>query len=87
MFRKKHGLSQAELAEKLACSSNNDSVGREHISRWERGQRIPNPYWRGWLSRVLDVPDGQLERAAVVSRQIRVLRQIEREYLVGRCSQ
>jgi len=87
MFRKKRGLSQSKLAEKLACSSNNDSVGREHISRWERGERIPNPYWRDWLGRVLNVPRDQLEHAAVVSRQVRVLRQIERELLVERCSQ
>ena len=84
LFRNERGLSQTDLADKLACSSHNDSVGREHVSRWERGERIPNPYWRDWLSRVLEVPHDQLDHAALVSRRIRTLRQIEREHLVDR---
>ena len=62
------GWSQGDLATKLHAMSGNDSVTREEVSRWERGKRIPGPYWRGWLSRVLDTPCAELEVAAAVAR-------------------
>jgi transcriptional regulator with XRE-family HTH domain len=65
------GWSQCDLAAKLHATSGNDSVTREEISRWERGKRIPGPYWRQWLSDVLDTSCGELELAAAVARRRR----------------
>ena len=69
--RTEKGWSQDDLAAKLHAMSGNDSVTREEVSRWERGKRIPGPYWRNWLSRVLDTSCDELELAAAVSRRRR----------------
>ncbi|MGW5720153.1 helix-turn-helix domain-containing protein [Amycolatopsis sp. NPDC003865] len=65
------GWSQDDLATRLHAMSGNDSVTREEVSRWERGKRIPGPYWRSWLSRVLDTPCAELELAATATRRRR----------------
>lgn len=65
------GLSQGDLVAKLHTLSGNDSITREDISRWERGKRIPGPYWRQWLSGVLDTSGQELELAAAVARRQR----------------
>ncbi|KAA2252710.1 helix-turn-helix transcriptional regulator [Solihabitans fulvus] len=72
-FRDRQGLSQQALAERLAVISGNSSITREHVSRWERGKRIPNPYWRVWLGRALEIPPEWLERAAMIARRVRVI--------------
>ncbi len=71
--RTARGWSQDDLAARLHAMSGNDSVTREEISRWERGKRIPGPYWRSWLSRVLETPCAELELAAAVTRRQRRL--------------
>jgi putative transcriptional regulator len=73
-LRRGRGLTQYGLAERLHAASGNLSVTREEVSRWERGKRIPGPYWRTWLGRVLDTPTQDLERAAAVARRARRLR-------------
>ncbi|MFD6073460.1 helix-turn-helix transcriptional regulator [Amycolatopsis lurida] len=65
------GWSQCDLVAKLHTRSGNDSVTREEISRWERGKRIPGPYWRQRLSDVLGTPNRELELAAEVARRQR----------------
>ncbi|MFC4079212.1 helix-turn-helix domain-containing protein [Amycolatopsis samaneae] len=65
------GWSQCDLAHELFALSGNSSVTREDISRWERGKRIPGPYWRHWLSDVLDMPCHTLDVAACVAREHR----------------
>jgi len=65
------GWSQCDLVAKLHTLSGNDSVTREEVSRWERGKRIPGPYWRQWLGNVLDTSSRELERAAAVARSRR----------------
>ncbi|OXM54558.1 helix-turn-helix domain-containing protein [Amycolatopsis alba] len=65
------GWSQCDLVAKLHTLSGNDSVTREEISRWERGKRIPGPYWRQWLGDVLDTSSQELELAAAVARRRR----------------
>ncbi|MGW5703586.1 helix-turn-helix domain-containing protein [Amycolatopsis japonica] len=65
------GWSQGDLVVRLHIRSGNDSVTREEISRWERGKRIPGPYWRQWLSAVLDTSSRELELAAAVARRRR----------------
>jgi transcriptional regulator with XRE-family HTH domain len=67
------GLSQDLLARRLAEVSSGTCVTREFVARWERGRRIPGPYWRVSLSRVLDLPGGALERAAVIARLRRIV--------------
>jgi transcriptional regulator with XRE-family HTH domain len=70
-LRERHGLSQRELADKLAATSNNDGMSRRHVSRWEQGDRIPTPHWREWMAVVLETPVGRLNRAAAVSQFLR----------------
>ena len=70
-LRGQHGLTQYELADQLAGVSGNDAVTREEVSRWERGKRIPGPYWRSWLSEVLGCPAERWESAAVAARRSR----------------
>ncbi|OKI27912.1 transcriptional regulator [Saccharothrix sp. CB00851] len=65
------GLAQYDLAERLHAASGNVSITREEVSRWERGKRIPGPYWRAWLGRVLDTPQQELEQAAAIARRTR----------------
>ncbi|MGW6932302.1 helix-turn-helix transcriptional regulator [Lentzea sp. NPDC054927] len=69
--RREQGLTQRELADLLCEISQNDSVTREEVSRWERGKRIPGPYWRAFLSTALDVPHAEVDKAAVVARETR----------------
>ena len=46
---------------------------RQQVSWWERGKRIPTPYWRGWLSQVLAISSGELDRAAAVAKLLRAV--------------
>ncbi|MGH8795155.1 MAG: helix-turn-helix domain-containing protein [Stackebrandtia sp.] len=62
-----HGLSQYQLAAQLARLSGNNAIDRNRVARWERGGRVPDPYWRGWLSLALLVPKGRLDQAARVT--------------------
>jgi hypothetical protein len=66
--RKLRGLTQYQLADRLAELSNNSSVSRDEVARWERGKRVPGPYWRQWLSVALDVPSEQLLEAVRYGR-------------------
>ncbi|TDD70788.1 XRE family transcriptional regulator [Jiangella aurantiaca] len=65
------GYSQYGIADELARISGNGSLTRDEVARWERGKRIPGPYWRQWISQVLDVGSTDLERAARAARQAR----------------
>lgn len=69
--RRQRGLSQYGLAETLIELSRNDGLSRAEVARWERGKRVPGPYWRGWLSSALDLPADQLRVAARAARAIR----------------
>lgn len=66
--RTETGKTQLRLAELLCAASGSPTVTRHEISRWEREERIPNGYWLRWLAAVLDIPLGELERAAAVAR-------------------
>ncbi|MBE1461218.1 helix-turn-helix domain-containing protein [Kibdelosporangium phytohabitans] len=70
-LREQLGISQVTLARLLTETSGNPAVTRAEISRWERGKRIPGPYWRAWLSQVLDVSQDRLETAARSARNVR----------------
>jgi transcriptional regulator with XRE-family HTH domain len=74
--RLRHGMTQSALAARLAALSGNPAVTRDQIARWERGGRVPSPYWRDWLSAALSEPLGQLERAARQARAARLLQNI-----------
>jgi DNA-binding transcriptional regulator YiaG len=71
--RVRHGMTQAALARQLATVSGNAAVTRDQITRWERGGRVPSPYWRHWLSVVLEVSSYDLDRAARCARAVRLL--------------
>lgn len=71
--RRCRGMTQAALADRLADVSGNASVTRDQVTRWERGGRVPSPYWRQWLAIALDVPCVQLDRAAKTARAVRLL--------------
>ena len=55
-LRRKRGLSQQRLAEKLCAAAGVTTVSRHEVSRWERGERLPARSWLGWLTQVLDAP-------------------------------
>ncbi|WP_019810083.1 helix-turn-helix domain-containing protein [Saccharomonospora halophila] len=69
--RKLRGLTQYQLADRLVELSRNSSVSRDEVARWERGKRVPGPYWRQWLSLALDVPSDQLAAAVRYGRTVR----------------
>lgn len=69
--RRQRGQSQRRLADALCAAAGRGTVSRHEISRWERGERIPTPFWLGWLSEVLGVPMAQLESATTRSRDQR----------------
>jgi transcriptional regulator with XRE-family HTH domain len=71
--RIRRGLTQTALAEQLAEASRNAGVKRDQVARWERGGRVPSPYWRQWLAEVLGVPLDQLDWAARRARAVRLL--------------
>ena len=71
--RTRRGMTQAALARQLASASGNAAITRDQVTRWERGGRVPSPYWRRWLAVALDVPTGQLDRAARCARAVRLL--------------
>lgn len=70
--RRERGLSQYDLAETLVAISHNDGLSRDEVARWERGKRVPGPYWRGWLSSALDLSADELRVAARAARAIRL---------------
>ena len=66
-LRRDAGKSQRQLAETLCRISGTASVTRHEISRWERGERVPD-VWLPALARALSVPLDTLERAAAHAR-------------------
>lgn len=62
------GKSQLHVAEMLCAAAGVAAVTRHEIARWEREQRLPSAYWRGWLAVVLDLPLAELEKAAESAR-------------------
>ncbi|MGI8311428.1 helix-turn-helix domain-containing protein [Saccharopolyspora hattusasensis] len=68
--RRERGLCQYKLADALSSVAGQD-ISREDVSRWERGKRLPGPYWRGWLSMVLKIPLDQLTAATRTARRER----------------
>lgn len=69
--RRERGLTQYDLADALASVSGNGSLGRDEVSRWERGKRVPGPYWQRWLSKVLEVAPERLRSSARLARELR----------------
>jgi transcriptional regulator with XRE-family HTH domain len=55
-LRRRRGLSQRQLADRLCLAAGVSTISRNEISRWERGVRLPAQPWLGWLSVVLDTP-------------------------------
>lgn len=69
--RGRRGMSQYALADLLVALSHNESLTRAEVARWERGRRIPGPYWRSWLGVALDLPPDQLTAAMRAARSTR----------------
>ena len=67
-LRLARGLSQLRLAELLCAAAGTPTVSRHEVSRWEREERVPGPFWRGWLALVLDTPLEALESATAARR-------------------
>lgn len=72
--RRRLGYSQYGIADELARISGNGSLTRDEVARWERGKRIPGPYWRQWISAVLELRSAELETAARAARRVRSAR-------------
>jgi transcriptional regulator with XRE-family HTH domain len=75
--RDENGVTQLRLAARLCACAGVSTITRHEISRWEREERIPSGYWLAWLAVALDVPLGDLERAAAVARRRRPRRRVE----------
>jgi transcriptional regulator with XRE-family HTH domain len=69
--RRALGRSQQRVAEQLCAVSGAATVSRHEVSRWERGLRLPTPYWRAAIGRVLGVPLPVLDAAAARARRER----------------
>ncbi|WP_018353506.1 helix-turn-helix domain-containing protein [Longispora albida] len=76
-YRLALGWSQRRLATRLCEAAGTATLSRHEVSRWERGQRVPGPFWLGWLADVLSVPEPQLAAAAArAARQHRPARRL-----------
>ncbi|MYQ48131.1 helix-turn-helix domain-containing protein [Streptomyces sp. SID4985] len=66
-LRKRAGLSQTKLATRLCLASGTTTLTRNEVSRWERGERIPDA-WLPSLAEVLEEPLANLRQAAAVAQ-------------------
>jgi len=67
-MRLARGLNQQQVAEQLSAAAHLPTVSRHEVSRWERGERVPGPFWLGWLAVVLETSLERLEAAVAVTR-------------------
>lgn len=67
-LRRLRGLTQVELARRLCDATGATTVTRHEVSRWERAERLPGEFWRGWLAVVLGVPWEHIDPAAADGR-------------------
>ncbi|MEO3752538.1 helix-turn-helix transcriptional regulator [Streptomyces sp. B6B3] len=67
-LRRTSRLSQRQVASKLCALSGVQSLTRNEVSRWERGERIPDS-WLPALAQALEVPLNELEQAAAYARE------------------
>lgn len=66
-LRRHSGRSQRQFAAVLCAVSGAQSITRNEVSRWERGERIPD-VWLPIFAQVLGVPLRELEQAAAYAR-------------------
>ncbi|MFG2932564.1 helix-turn-helix domain-containing protein [Streptomyces achromogenes] len=66
-LRRHSGRSQRQFAAVLCAVSGAQSITRNEVSRWERGERIPD-VWLSTFAQVLGVPLHELEQAAAYAR-------------------
>jgi transcriptional regulator with XRE-family HTH domain len=62
------GWSQLQVAERLCAASGVPTVTRHELSRWEREERLPGPFWLGWLATVLEASPERLQAAVAAAR-------------------
>lgn len=75
--RCERNLSKAALARQLQARACTTAVTGKVVSRWERGVRIPGPYWRSHLAATLAIDRERLDCAARLSRRNRRQRPLE----------
>lgn len=68
-LRTGRGWSQQQLAGTLCQVAGRVTVTRHEVSRWERGQRVPSPFWLDSLAAALTIPQERLEAAVHATRQ------------------
>lgn len=66
-LREDAGLSQRKLADRMCRLSGTSSVTRNEVSRWERGERLPDT-WLPAIADAVGAPLDDLERAAAYAR-------------------
>jgi transcriptional regulator with XRE-family HTH domain len=66
-LRRRTGKSQRQLAALLCTLSGTQSITRNEVSRWERGERVPDT-WLPFLSAALQTPEAQLQQAIAYAR-------------------
>nr|WP_199484874.1 helix-turn-helix domain-containing protein [Actinomadura craniellae] len=67
-LRRRSGRSQRQFAAALCAVSGAQSITWNEVSRWERGERIPD-VWLPTFAQVLGVPLRELEQAAAYARR------------------
>lgn len=67
--REARGWSQTRLADAVCDAAQRHTVTRHDVSRWERGERAPGPFWQRNIAAALDLPLTALEAARVERRQ------------------
>ncbi|MGH8795157.1 MAG: helix-turn-helix domain-containing protein [Stackebrandtia sp.] len=76
-LRTETGLTERQLADKLALISGHSGITANRVRRWETGERIPGPKWRHYLSLALGAPSTGLASAAKLTRLLRSLDESE----------
>jgi transcriptional regulator with XRE-family HTH domain len=66
-LRRRTGRSQRQLAALLCALSGTQSITRNEVSRWERGERVPDT-WLPFLAAALQAPEAQLQQAVAYAR-------------------
>jgi len=69
--RRRCGLSQRALADRLCMATGMATVSRHEVSRWERGTRLPSAYWLDPLAALLGIDRADFNRAVVRARRDR----------------
>jgi transcriptional regulator with XRE-family HTH domain len=83
--RQRRGLAQDDVARLLnTVTGLKKAVSRHEVSRWERGARLPSPYWLAWIAVALNESWELLDKARSIDLEVRGDVQAGRERVSAR---